>query len=107
MVRDSVHLLGTVGQGRQMSFSGIFGLRPSKPQPASLRFDAAPAFQYAPGVVMVDLPPSVVLRCAYCGGVPSGAWRSCDYCGAPVRRGQRINVTTLGYTKPRYIEVEA
>lgn len=47
------------------------------------------------------------VKCAYCGGVPSGAWRSCDYCGAPIRRGQRINVMTLGDTKSRYIEVEA
>lgn len=71
-----------------MSSSGCFYLQPGE------RFEPFAA------------PASVILRCAYCGGVPSGAWRSCDYCGAPVRKGQRINVTTVGDTKPRYIEVE-
>lgn len=48
-----------------------------------------------------------VLRCLYCGGVPTGNWPNCDYCGARVRRGQRVCITTIADKAPRYIEVES
>lgn len=46
------------------------------------------------------------LTCLYCGRTPSGNYDNCDYCGALVRRGQRIEVTTVSDSFPRYIEVE-
>jgi hypothetical protein len=46
------------------------------------------------------------LKCMYCGRTPTGDYDNCDYCGALVRRGQRINVTTIADKVPRYIEVE-
>jgi hypothetical protein len=46
------------------------------------------------------------LTCLYCGRTPTGDYDNCDYCGALVRRGQRIEVTTIADKAPRYIEVE-
>ena len=46
------------------------------------------------------------LTCLYCGRIPTGQYDNCDYCGALVRRGQRIPVTTIADKAPRYIEVE-
>lgn len=46
------------------------------------------------------------LTCLYCGRTPSGHYDNCDYCGALVRRGQRIEVTTVSDRSRRYIEVE-
>jgi hypothetical protein len=63
-----------------MSFNGIAGLR--------VRSDGDP------------------LTCLYCGRVPTGNYDNCDYCGALVRRGWRIDVTRVEDAKRRYIEVE-
>ena len=46
------------------------------------------------------------LTCLYCGRVPTGNYDNCDYCGALVRRGQRIPITSIQDKAPRYIEVE-
>jgi hypothetical protein len=58
-----------------------------------------------PGETLVAA--SEVFRCAYCGGMPTGKWPNCDYCGARVRRGQRIPITTISDKTQRYIEVES
>ena len=64
-----------------MSFNGIAGMRPG-------RSDGDP------------------LTCLYCKRVPTGKHDNCDYCGATVRRGWRIDVTRVEEAKRRYIEVE-
>jgi hypothetical protein len=48
--------------------------------------------------------PQARAQCAYCGRY--GDLGQCEGCGAPTEPGYRIEVTTFGDIKPRYIWVK-